>query len=112
VTGLADRAKPRGIAGACGGGSSLPESFDLVGYVAHCIVVGNIFGSNIATIVGICQAVKTIIGITNVSSAILKHSMRRLRPQRINKGWRMASEVWLGLETCHSSQMKTAPQQA
>jgi hypothetical protein len=74
------------IAGACGGGSSLPESFDLVGYVAHCIVVGNITGSNIATIIGVCQAVKTIIGITNVSSAALKHPMRRLNVTKHQQG--------------------------
>ncbi len=41
----------------------------------------------------------------------VNHASRRLTPESINKGWRMASGAWLGLETCHSSQMKTAPQQ-
>jgi len=41
----------------------------------------------------------------------VNHVSLRLTPESINKGWRMASGAWLGLETCHSSQMKTAPQQ-
>ncbi|MBE2221897.1 MAG: hypothetical protein IAF02_10170 [Anaerolineae bacterium] len=35
----------------------------------------------------------------------------RLTPKSGNMGWRLASGVWLGLETCHSDKWKTAPQQ-